>query len=152
MDLRLDGARLKFFDVARRPGANPDVNTVVISGPYNVTGRGDTPSRGAIFVCRPTTSSEEEPCARQILTGLARRAFRRPVREADVKPLLALYQKERRAADFDSGIRAAIQAMLVSPDFLFRIEQDPQAGKPSRQRARPCVATLLLLVEQHSRR
>ena len=134
MDLRLDGARLKLFDVPRRPGTNPDVNTVIITGPYNITGRGETPSRAKIFVCRPKPASEEEPCARQILRTLAHRAFRRPVSDTDLKPLLAFYQHARSTSDFDRGIQAAIQAMLVSPDFLFRAEQEPRgvSGKTYR--------------------
>src|SRR5262245_2835588 len=125
MDLRLDGARGKLFDVARRPGTNPDLNQVIITGPFNITGRGNSPSRAKIFVCRPAAAADEERCARQILYGLARRAFRRPVSDSDIKPLLAFYQNGRRTGDFDSGIQAAIQTMLVSPDFLFRVELDP---------------------------
>jgi hypothetical protein len=125
MDLRMDGVRLKLFDVMRRPGANPDLNQVVVTGPFNITGRGETPSRSKIFVCRPKAAADEEPCARQILGALSRQAFRRPVTNADLKPLLGFYRNARRTADFDSGIQSALQAMLVSPDFLFRVEQDP---------------------------
>src|SRR4029077_7111012 len=65
LDVRLDGARLQRIDVARRPGANPDGAAVIVAGPYNVTGRGDTPSRARIFVCRPSTVQDEDPCARK---------------------------------------------------------------------------------------
>jgi hypothetical protein len=119
--LRLSGARVKRFDV---PAARPDITALVIGGPYQPTGRGDTPSRRAIFVCRPATRSQEPACARTILRSLARRAFRRPVADADVEPLYAFYQKGRAAADFDAGVQAAIEAMLVSPEFLFRVERD----------------------------
>lgn len=128
MDLRIDGARVKLFDVARRPGANPDLNQVLVTGPFNITGRGDTPSRAKIFTCRPKAASEEEPCARQILASLSRRAFRRPVTDADLRPLVGFFKTARSKSDFDSGIQAALQAMLVSPDFLFRVEQDPPKG------------------------
>ena len=125
VDLRLDGARVKRFDVM---GPAPDISKLIVGGPYNPTGRGDTPSRRAIFTCAP---AQGEACARTILTALARRAFRRPVTRADVDPLLAFFKKDGRD-DFDSGIQSAIDAMLVSPDFLFRIEQDPKpaAGRP----------------------
>ena len=123
MDLRLDGVRLKRFEVPQR-GAAPDITALVIGGPYNPTGRGDTASRARIFVCRPATAKEEEPCASTILASLTRRAFRRPATAADLKPLLAFYRAGRADGDFDSGIQRAIEAMLVSPDFLFRVEHD----------------------------
>jgi cytochrome c551/c552 len=129
MDLRLDGARVKLFDVPRRPGANPDVGSVTVGGPYKVTGRGDTPSRRTVFVCRPASTKDEEPCAQRILSTLTRRAFRRPITESDVKPLLAFYRSGRREGDFDHGIQTALGAMLMSPDFLFRVEQDPRGAK-----------------------
>lgn len=130
MDLRLDEVSLKRFEVpeggAAAPGAGiPQVDKVVISGPYQASGRGDTPSRERIFVCRPATAKDEEPCARTILATLARRAFRRPVTDSDIQPLLAFYKSGRAQGDFDQGIEKALRAMLVSPDFLFRMERDP---------------------------
>ena len=125
VDLRLNGARLKRFDVV----GGGDINKLLITGPFKPTGRGDTPSRRKIFVCRPANSAEEPACARTILTTLAHRAFRRPVTSADVTPLLAFYQKGRTSGDFDNGIQSAIQAMLVSPDFLFRFERDPKPAQ-----------------------
>lgn len=130
MDIRLDGARVKRFTIPQRPAARTDVATLVVGGPYNITGRGDTPSRARIFVCTPATAKEEEPCAKTILSTLARRAFRRPVVEADLRPLLAFYNRGRRDGSFEDGIQKALQAMLVSPDFLFRIEQDPKGAAP----------------------
>jgi mono/diheme cytochrome c family protein len=124
MDLWVDSARLKTFEVVHL-SANPEIANVLVGGPYNVTGRGATPSRAKIFTCRPTSPSAEVPCARKILTNLAHRAFRRPVTEADITPLLAFYRSGRKAGDFDDGIEKALEAMLVSPDFLFRVEQDP---------------------------
>ena len=129
VDLRLNGARVKRFDV---PGGTPDVRQLVIGGPYNATGRGTTASRSKIFICEPKSAKEEPACANRILTALARRAFRRPVTNADVQPLLAFYDKGRTGADFDSGIQRAIEAMLVAPDFLFRIEKDPLKYTPAK--------------------
>ncbi len=139
VDLRLNGARVKRFDV---PGGTPDVRQLVIGGPYGTSGRGTTASRAKIFTCDPKSAKEETACAKTILTTLTRRAFRRPVKDADVQPLLAFYEKARalqagapagaKAGDFDTGIQRALEALLVSPDFLFRIEQDPAkatAGK-----------------------
>ena len=131
MDLRLDGARLKRFPApgGGRGGA-PQIGGLVIAGPYNILGRGDTPSRERIFVCHPATAAEEAPCAQKIVANLARHAYRRPVSDADIRPLLGLYQTARVKGDFDSGIQEAIQGILVSPDFLFRVEVDPKT--PSR--------------------
>jgi hypothetical protein len=122
----MDGARLKRFDV---PGA-PEISKLIIGGPYVPTGRGDTPSRRAIFVCRAVGADQEPGCARRILTTLARRAFRRPVTHADVEPLYAFYEQGRRGGDFDRGIQTALEALLVSPEFLFRIERDPPRAEP----------------------
>jgi mono/diheme cytochrome c family protein len=124
LDLRLDGARIKRFEV---PDTTP-IEVVTVSGPFNVTGRGETLSRAKIFTCRPTREKEESACAKQILSTLARRAFRRPVTDADLNPLLAFYELGRRESDFDYGVQGAIEAMLVSPDFLFRIERDPKTA------------------------
>lgn len=129
MDLRLDGARLKLFDVTYT--TTPQIANVTISGPFTVEGPGDTASRQRIFVCRPSSEKEEEPCARKILSNLARHAYRRTVTNADVSPLIGFYQVGRRDGGFDKGIEMALRAMLVSPDFLFRIERDPpQASAP----------------------
>lgn len=123
VDVRLDGARVKRFDVMAAPA---EVSKLIVGGPYAAAGRGDTASRRKIFVCRPTRTSEETGCARTILATLGRRAFRRPVTNADIEPLYAFYERARGRAenDFDSGIQAAIEAMLVSPEFVFRVEQD----------------------------
>jgi Protein of unknown function (DUF1592)/Protein of unknown function (DUF1588)/Protein of unknown function (DUF1587)/Protein of unknown function (DUF1585)/Protein of unknown function (DUF1595)/Planctomycete cytochrome C len=133
VDLRLDGARLKRFDVMASP---PEISKLIVGGPYEATGRGDTASRRRIFVCRPVRVSDEPACARTILTALAHRAFRRQATSADVDPLYAFYERARRGGgDFDSGIQSALEAMLVSPEFLFRIEQESEsaaAGVPHR--------------------
>ncbi|MBO0799017.1 MAG: DUF1592 domain-containing protein, partial [Blastocatellia bacterium] len=127
MDLRLDGARVKRFDVPD----TTNIDVVLLRGPFKPTGRGETASREKIFVCRPASEKEEAPCARKILESLTRRAFRRPVTDADINPLLAFYERGRSAGDFDYGIQCAIEAMLVSPDFLFRIEHDPREAAGS---------------------
>jgi mono/diheme cytochrome c family protein len=129
VDLRLNGARVKRFDV---PGGTPDVRQLVIGGPYAATGRGTTASRSKIFTCEPKSPKEEPACVKAILTNLTRRAFRRPVTMADVQPLLSFYEKGRAGADFDAGIQRALEALLVSPDFLFRVEQDPPKYTPGK--------------------
>jgi hypothetical protein len=129
LDLRLDGVRLQRF-VVEETGNPPQATGVTISGPYQIKGPGDTPSRARIFVCRPSGKGEEEPCARRILAGVGRRAFRRPLSDADLKPLLAFYRAGREERDFDFGIEKALRALLVSPDFLFRIEHDPPGSAP----------------------
>ncbi|HEX4771745.1 MAG TPA: DUF1592 domain-containing protein [Bryobacteraceae bacterium] len=129
MDVRLDGARLKLFDVPHL-GSTAQLTSLMISGPYNVTGPGNTPSRTKIFVCSAKSAREEEPCARKILANLARYAYRRPVTDSDLTPLLAFYRKGRQAGSFDKGIERALAVMLVSPDFLFRIERDPTNAAP----------------------
>lgn len=151
LDLRLDGARIKRFEIPE----NTSIEVLIVSGPYNAAGRGETPSRSKIFICRPPEATasglsrngsgnqflssksgatnpiqEETACAKKILSTLARRAFRRPVTDADVNPLLAFYEQKRRQSDFDSGIQSALEAMLVSPDFLFRVEHDPKTAAP----------------------
>ena len=123
MDLRVDGVRVKRF---ARPddGVSPPILNLGIEGPYNTPGRGDSPSRAKIFVCHPIERAQENQCAQRILASLARAAYRRPVTEADWKPLLAFYQNGRGKGDFDYGIQRAIEAMLVAPEFLFRVEAD----------------------------
>ena len=109
----------------RGAGAEIGVGVVTISGPYNAKGPGDTLSRKRIFVCRPAAASDEEPCARRILSTLERRAYRRPVTASDVETLMPFYTAGKTEGGFDLGIQRAIQRLLVSPQFLFRIERDP---------------------------
>ena len=108
----------------------PHVRTVTVTGPFNATGPGDTPARRRIFTCRPAGSSNEESCARQIVATLARRAFRAPVNETDMQPLLAFYRSGRQEGSFDLGIERALQLILASPKFVFRAERDPAELKP----------------------
>jgi len=129
LDVRLDGLSVKRFEVGGG-AALPAFRGVVISGPYNNTGSGDTASREKIFVCRPASARDQRSCAHTILGTLAGRAFRRPVTEADIEPLMAFYDDGRRESGFDFGIEKALRALLVAPDFLFRIERDPQGLAP----------------------
>ncbi|MBZ5577520.1 MAG: DUF1592 domain-containing protein [Acidobacteriia bacterium] len=81
--------------------------------------------RPSVFVCQPVTAAADVPCARTILSALARRAYRRPVTQADLKPLLSFFSAGRKSGGFDRGMERALTALLASPDFLLRIERDP---------------------------
>ena len=100
-----------------------------ITGPFDAAGPGDTPSRRAIFVCTPASNdlSSEEVCATEILSGLANRAYRRPLEQTDIDTLMDFYRIGRGdgQSGFDAGIQLAVERILISPDFLFRVEQDP---------------------------
>ena len=109
----------------------PGVYSVTVTGPFDATGPGDTPSRQRIFTCRPATAGEERACAEEILSTLARRAYRRPASAADLDTLLEFYEEGRAAGDFDAGIEMALRRLLVSPEFLFRIERDPEGAAPN---------------------
>ncbi|MBI4263422.1 MAG: DUF1592 domain-containing protein [Acidobacteria bacterium] len=102
----------------------PHIDTLTIVGPFNATGPGDTPSRRRIFVCRPTDPSDEEPCARRILSTLARRAYRGTQTPADVEELLRFYRDGRSEGGFDRGISFAVERLLSGPKFLVRMEAD----------------------------
>jgi mono/diheme cytochrome c family protein len=101
------------------------VPTLVVTGPFDATGVGDTPSRRAIFSCKPASAAEETTCARTILTSLARRAYRGPVSTAEVNTLLEFYREGRKSGDFDNGIQQALARILVAPRFVYRIEEEP---------------------------
>ena len=111
---------------------NAAVEHVVVAGPYAAGGPGDTPSRRAIFVCRPESAApaDEERCARTILGALARRAYRRPVDAGDLDTLMRFYRAGRGGASFDAGIQLALERVLVAPDFLFRVVRDPVDAAP----------------------
>jgi hypothetical protein len=104
---------------------HPAVDTILIGGPYGTLAPGDTPSRRQVFVCRPKDSSDEQPCAKQILSTLARRAYRRPLTEKDVARLITSYKEGREEGGFETGIQHGVERMLASPSFLFRVEQEP---------------------------
>ena len=125
----------------------PHIRTLSITGPYNPTGPGDTPSRRRVFVCRPAnvqanqppprrgpsaeaSAQAEETCARQILTTLARRAYRQPPTAADLQRLLDFYRSGRREGSFETGIQRGLQRILASPKFVIRVEHEPPAAAP----------------------
>ena len=110
----------------------PAVETVSIGGPYGAPAPGRSTSRRLVFTCRPATgsSSDEEPCARTILSSLATRAYRRPLADAEVQTLLRFYKEGRADATFDAGIQRGIERILAAPSFLFRIERPPAATAP----------------------
>jgi hypothetical protein len=113
----------------------PHLRDLGVSGPYNVTGVSETPSRRLIFGCRPLAADEELACARQIITKLAMQAYRRPLNESDIEGLMTFYGQGRSDVDFENGIRMALQALLSSPHFIFRFERVPSAaaaGTPYR--------------------
>jgi hypothetical protein len=119
----------------RSTGAGLAVEVVTVSGPYNASGPGDTPSRRRIFLCHPSSAADEEPCARRILSALERRAYRRPVETADVEGLMPFYRDGKSEGGFDGGIERALRRLLVSPQFLFRIERDPPDIAPGTSHA-----------------
>ena len=109
---------------------------VEISGPYEAMGPGQTASRDRVFTCRPaieqpTATPEAERCAQTILGSLVRRAYRRPVADADVAPFVDFYRAaHEEQGSFDAGVQVALKALLVSPEFLFRVAQDPPGAEP----------------------
>ncbi len=138
LDMMVDGRRVKRFEIGGPPpneAANgtvgpPQIERVEISGPYDPTGVGSTPSRQKIFICRPTAKSEEAGCASRIISTLARRAYRRDVANEDLRTLLETYRQTRLKNSFDEAIAAAVRRILVAPDFLFRVELEPANTKP----------------------
>jgi hypothetical protein len=108
----------------------PHLHELAITGPTKVAGVSDTPSRRRIFTCRPDSGADEIPCAKTIIAALARQAYRRPVNGNDLEGLLSLYQEGRNQGGFESGIRTAIQAIIASPEFVFRFERTPANVPP----------------------
>ncbi len=106
------------------------IAALLIGGPYDGKVALDSPSRQLLFVCRPANAADEAPCAAKILSNLARRAYRRGATDEDVQTLLGFYKRGRASGSFDDGIRSALERVLVSPDFLFRIEADPAGASP----------------------
>jgi mono/diheme cytochrome c family protein len=105
---------------------HPHIDQFLMTGPFNPTGVGDTPSRRAIFVCKPSSAAEELGCARKILTPLARRAYRGDLTDGDLAIVLDFYARGRKqAGTFDGGIDMALRRVLASPKFLMRVEPDP---------------------------
>jgi hypothetical protein len=105
----------------------PHIQTMVVTGAFNVTGSGDTPSRRRIFTCRPSNSAAEAACAKQIISTLVRRAYRKPAADADIQGITTFYENARRDRGFEAGIQAAVQRILASPQFILRVEHDATA-------------------------
>jgi len=110
----------------------PQVSSVTISGPYNGTRPSNTPSRDKILTCKPSSPSAELPCARKILTELARDAYRRPITDSDTESLMNMYLAGRNAGDFEDGIERGLQFVLAHPEFVFRTEDGPANVKPGQ--------------------
>ena len=109
----------------------PHIDEVILTGPFNATGAGQTPSRRRIFTCTPRVRAEETACARQILATVARRAYRADVSENDIATLMDFFQQGRTdGSSFETGIDLALRRILASPKFIFRTERDP-AGVPA---------------------
>ncbi len=118
------------YNTHRHPRISPAIYEVTITGPFHASGPGETPSRRRIFVRRPTGPADEDACAREILSRLIRRAYRRPVADDDLRRPMALFHQARAGHSFDDGIEMALAAVLVNPQFLFRIELDPPGSSP----------------------
>ena len=112
------------FNMDRHPRIQPAIYSVTVNGPFDAKGPGDTPSRRRIFVCTPTGAADQEPCAKRILSTTMRRAYRRPVTDTDLQAPLRLFREAARDG-FDAGIEMGLSAVLVNPEFLFRVERDP---------------------------
>ena len=106
------------------------LDELLITGPANVTGVSETASRQRILTCRPSSPAEERPCAERILGELATRAYRRPVEADDLADLMAFYDQAAAEDGFEIGVRAGLQAILVAPEFLFRLEREPEGARP----------------------
>ncbi|WP_165226121.1 DUF1592 domain-containing protein [Aquisphaera insulae] len=118
------------FNTHRHPRRTPALFQVTLEGPQEDRGHGDTPSRRRLLVREPAGPDDEEACARAVLAALMRRAYRRPVAEDDFRKPMELFRTARAEGDFDAGIEMALAGVLVSPEFLFRIEPDPQGAAP----------------------
>src|SRR5436190_10036634 len=114
------------FNDRRHPRSAPAIDQISLTGPYEAKGAENTPSRRRLFVCRPAGADKEEACAKTILTTLMRRAYRRPIAKAEVEGPLAFYREGRTGKDFDAGIARALSAVLINPEFLFRVESEPK--------------------------
>src|SRR5687768_7860371 len=111
------------------------LSEVVVRGPYNPTGVSETPIRRRIFTCRPTSSSEARPCAEKIVSRLGSSAYRRPLASKDLDALMTFYEQGAKEGGFEIGIRTALEAILASPHFIFRLEEVPSGAKPGSRYA-----------------
>jgi hypothetical protein len=129
---------------------HPHIDTFTITGPFNANDAGDTPSRRRIFVCDPddagpANEAAERPCAREILTTLANRAYRGFATARDADVLMEFYEKGRAERGFEGGIQTAIERVLASPKFTFRVERDPEdvaAGESYRVSSKELASRL----------
>jgi hypothetical protein len=126
-----EGIREPWVSGTGGPAKRMAVDHVIVSGPFEVAGAGDTPSRRRILVCRPSSAAAERQCAQRILGTLARRAYRRPVTRDDLQVLLAVYQQGRTTGDFEAAIGLALRRVLMDPAFVFRIEREPAGIAPN---------------------
>jgi hypothetical protein len=108
---------------------------LAVTGPFNPTGVSETASRRRIFTCRPTSPDEARPCAERIVSNLGRAAYRRPLSASDMKSLMSFYDEGVKDGGFETGIRSALEAILASPHFIFRIEELPAHAKPGERYA-----------------
>ena len=118
------------YNMHRHPRLSPAIYQVSVTGPYASREAGETASRRKLFVCYPKNPGEETACAERIVSAFARRAYRRPVVAADWAKPLKFYHEAKEAGGFEAGIGSALSAVLVSPEFLFRIERDPADVAP----------------------
>ena len=131
LEPRLSAASYEFAGDRDSPMS---LGSIAVSGPYDASKPADTPSRRRLFVCEPDGLSDvaaRDTCATEILSVLARRAFRRPVTDADIETLVTFYREGQAAGGFDRGIQRALRAVLVDPEFLFRIESEPDGVAPA---------------------
>ena len=134
-NLETEGLALNSTPIwSREHTTKPDnpamISSLLIGGPYGARVSQTSPGRQRIYVCQPAISREETACATKVLSTLARRAYRRMPTSDDIQTLMSFYQAARAERDFDAGIRAGVERVLVSPDFLFRIEADPAGVAP----------------------
>ena len=108
----------------------PHVRDLIIKGPSKTTGISETSSRQKIFTCRPTGAGEERPCARQIVSRLGGEAYRRPLTSGEIDRLMPFYETGAAKGGFEGGVRAALEAILASPHFIFRLEKEPEGARP----------------------
>ena len=113
----------------------PHLRDMTVTGPHNATGVSETASRRKIFICRPTTPDEERPCAERIISNLGGSAYRRPLQAKDVKGIMTFYDQGRAEGGFELGIRMALEAILASPHFIFRMEELPAGARPGQRYA-----------------
>ncbi len=137
--LALDAVPVWSREYTNKPDNPTLISALFIGGPYDGRVSPDSPARRRLFVCEPTGLNNETACATKILSALARRAYRRPVTNDDIRTLVGFYRSARAEGDFDAGIRAGIEMVLVSPDFLFRISRDPAGAAPGTAYALPDV-------------